>query len=305
MIEFNMNFRRIVNVMTVDERGSCDEYTKIIKFMENNKVNQSDISLQQLEDYLPEVKLGGQYSPELCVPKERVAIIFPVRNREQHLRIMLRNLHPFLIRQQRDYRIFVIEQSEKGAFNRGKLLNIGYTIALNNKYTCFFFHDVDLIPENNNNIYKCESNPVHFSAANQKYHYKLVTHVDECSVIKLPYANYFGGIAAMTSDQFTKANGFSNLYQGWGAEDDDIYARITNSGMNVTRKSLKIARYTALAHKSNRYHKNYKNNLNLWKKAFKTYKSNATYKLDGLNTLKYETVRYEEFKLYTNIIVNI
>lgn len=44
--------------------------------------------------------------------------------------------------------IYVIEQSNDGRkFNRGKLLNIGFNIALKDGCEVFVFHDVDLIPD--------------------------------------------------------------------------------------------------------------------------------------------------------------
>lgn len=41
----------------------------------------------------------------------------------------------------------------------------------------------------------------------------------------LPYPQYFGGVSALTPDQYLKMNGFPNEYWGWGGEDDDIAAR--------------------------------------------------------------------------------
>ncbi len=46
--------------------------------------------------------------------------------------------------------------------------------------------------------------------------------VFEC---RLPYKQYFGGVSAMSKEQFQKINGFPNNYWGWGGEDDDIYNR--------------------------------------------------------------------------------
>ena len=42
---------------------------------------------------------------------------------------------------------------------------------------------------------------------------------------RLPYDNYFGGAAVFTAEQFKRINGFSNLFWGWGGEDDDSYNR--------------------------------------------------------------------------------
>lgn len=39
------------------------------------------------------------------------------------------------------------------------------------------------------------------------------------------YYNYAGGVVAMNKHNFRKINGYSNLYWGWGNEDDDFSAR--------------------------------------------------------------------------------
>lgn len=39
---------------------------------------------------------------------------------------------------------------------------------------------------------------------------------------RLPYKDIFGGVSALTKDQFIKVNGFSNEFWGWGGEDDDM-----------------------------------------------------------------------------------
>lgn len=42
---------------------------------------------------------------------------------------------------------------------------------------------------------------------------------------RLRYKGYFGGVTALTKDQFFQVNGFSNAYWGWGGEDDDLRIR--------------------------------------------------------------------------------
>ncbi len=39
-----------------------------------------------------------------------MAIIIPIRDREEHLRLLLAHMHPFLQKQQLNYGIYVIEQ---------------------------------------------------------------------------------------------------------------------------------------------------------------------------------------------------
>jgi len=39
------------------------------------------------------------------------------------------------------------------------------------------------------------------------------------------YSDLVGGALALTPTQVVQTNGYSNLYWGWGAEDDDMYMR--------------------------------------------------------------------------------
>ena len=50
----------------------------------------------------------GVNSPATCYPHRRTAILIPFRNREEHLKILLRHLHKILIKQKVEYGIYVI-----------------------------------------------------------------------------------------------------------------------------------------------------------------------------------------------------
>ncbi len=72
-------------------------------------------------------------------------------------------MHQFLRKQENFidyYSIFIIEPTQEIKFNRALLLNIGYLEALkdNKDFTCFIFHDVDMLPENELNYYACDLN---------------------------------------------------------------------------------------------------------------------------------------------------
>ena len=49
---------------------------------------------------------------------------------------------------------------------------------------------------------------------------------------RLPYFEYAGGVISFTPEQFQAINGFSNVFFGWGGEDDDLrrrFVRITKN----------------------------------------------------------------------------
>jgi beta-1,4-galactosyltransferase 1 len=88
-----------------------------------------------------------------------VAIIVPYRNRYKNLKAFLRYMHTYMMRKQLEYGIYLIEPSGELIFNRALLINIGYKEALKDypDWNCFVFHDVDLLPESDENLYECHS----------------------------------------------------------------------------------------------------------------------------------------------------
>lgn len=66
---------------------------------------------------------------------------------------------------------------------------------------------------------------------------------------RLPYSSLFGGVSAMTVEQFKAVNGYSNSFWGWGGEDDDMSNRLKHVGYYIARYPVNIARYTMLSHR--------------------------------------------------------
>ena len=58
--------------------------------------------------------------------------------------------------------------------------------------------------------------------ADKVYFYLVSLSLSFC---RRPYDNYFGGVTAISSEQFEQINGFSNIFWGWGSEDDDFLER--------------------------------------------------------------------------------
>ncbi|CAG2110787.1 unnamed protein product [Medioppia subpectinata] len=74
------------------------------------KVLTKSPSFDELEEEMPELESGGRYRPRECRARHRMAIIIPYRDREEHLRTFLLNIHPMLERQQLDYGIYIVEE---------------------------------------------------------------------------------------------------------------------------------------------------------------------------------------------------
>ncbi|KAL7835790.1 hypothetical protein SRHO_G00281370 [Serrasalmus rhombeus] len=294
------NLSYLVNVHSKDDIPYCPKKSRLIGGPIHVSFR-SGLTLAQIERKNPLVVRGGRYRPPDCEARHRTAIIIPHRNRENHLKFLLYYLHPFLQRQQLNYGIYVIHQAGNYTFNRAKLMNVGFREAMREEdWDCLFFHDVDLIPEDDRNTYTCDQNPKHAAIAMDKFGYKL------------PYKMYFGGVSALTPLHYLKMNGFPNNYWGWGGEDDDIGIRVSLAGMTITRPSLKVGRYKMIKHKHDQGNEvnpkrivfvggAWRGQLDLTLLA----KTRQTWKLDGMNSVDYEVVSREYLPLYTNITVNI
>ncbi|XP_070784294.1 beta-1,4-galactosyltransferase 2-like [Enoplosus armatus] len=231
---------------------------------------------------------GGRYRPPDCISKQKVAIIIPFRNRHEHLNHWLYYLHPILMRQQLDYGVYVINQDGEGVFNRAKLMNAGYVEALKEyDYECFVFSDIDLVPIDDRNLYRCFNNPRHLAVAMDKFNFRL------------PYNTYFGGVSSLSKEQYLKINGFPNTYWGWGGEDDDIYRRIFFRGMSISRPDSVLGKYKMIKHERDLHNEpNPKNPGKLTKTQWNMDK-------DGINSLNYKVKEIVKDVLYTFINVDI
>lgn len=73
---------------------------------------------------------------------------------------------PGLQRQQRDFTVFILEQTAELRFNRGALLNAGFLLLGGSDYDHFAFQDVDTIPTEAGNIqyeYPAGAAPLHLT----------------------------------------------------------------------------------------------------------------------------------------------
>uniref|UniRef100_A0A9J7Z9Z3 Beta-1,4-galactosyltransferase n=1 Tax=Cyprinus carpio carpio TaxID=630221 RepID=A0A9J7Z9Z3_CYPCA len=246
------------------------------------------VTLDLVRSENPALQPGGRFKPTDCIAQQKVAIIIPFRNRDEHLKYWLYYLHPILQRQKLDYGIYVINQDGEDIFNRAKLLNIGYAEALKEyDYNCFVFSDVDLIPMDDRNFYKCYNQPRHLSVSMHKFGFRL------------PYVQYFGGVSSLSKEQYLKINGFPNNYWGWGGEDDDIFNRVASKGMSISRPDGIIGRCRMIRH--DRDKQNDPNPQRFDRIAH----TRETMARDGINSLTYKVVKIEKDQLFTKITVDV
>ncbi|XP_066293590.1 beta-1,4-galactosyltransferase 2-like [Branchiostoma lanceolatum] len=239
-----------------------------------------------------DVPLGGKWRPpttDQSVTSEKIAILVPYRDREEHLKTFLSYIHPFLQRQGRQYGIYVIEQhGDEPLFCKGLLFNIAFNAALDDDdYDCFIFHDVDLIPEDDRNLYTCRDSPRHLSVAIDKFNYTL------------PYEQLFGGVTALKTSHYRQLNGYSNLFCGWGGEDDDMFKRLYRHKLRVSRPDKDVARYKMLRHSQTplnpaRY--------SLLKTSMKRASEDG---LSSLETMGYQITSTSRKRYFSHILVNI
>ncbi|XP_008274505.1 beta-1,4-galactosyltransferase 1-like [Stegastes partitus] len=247
------------------------------------------LTLEEVKNKIsPFLQEGGRYKPPDCTALQKVAIIIPFRNRDEHLKHWLYFLHPILMRQQLDYGVYVINQDGDGVFNRAKLMNAGYLEVLKEyDYDCFVFSDVDLVPLDDRNIYRCFNSPRHLAVAMDKFNFHL------------PYTTYFGGVSSFFKDQFLKINGFPNSYWGWGGEDDDIYKRVIFRGMTVSRPDTVTGKYRMIKHNRDLHNEPNPKNPD------KLRHTQRTMDKDGINSVAYTVKETVKHALYTFITVDI
>lgn len=212
-----------------------------------------------------------------------ICIIVPFRDREEHLSKFAPHMKQMLEKESLSYDILLVEQTPEKAFNRAKLLNVGYDIS-KGKYKNYIFHDVDMLPVDTKASYALVNVPTHYAAIVEQFGWSLA------------YQNYVGGVTAFDPESFEKINGFSNKYFGWGAEDDDMFRRCQARNIAFNRRNNM---YASLSHERPIDQTLYQENLKLlenWENRVEE---------DGLSTLEYKILDSEKTELYEKIRVEI
>jgi hypothetical protein len=257
-----------------------------------------------------ELKPGGLWIPTLKNKKsvacrlndlDNIVFIVPFsRSRIANLNLFLINMHSYLqnYKYKFIYRILIVEQviiNNSILFNKGRLINAAVKYVLKNyKQTdCIILHDVDLIPNDlEKNDYRCRQMPWHLS---NKVHF--------ISTNQVRVYNQFltGGVLVLRPDHLLVSNGFSNMFFGWGGEDDSFTLRLFQSGLCIMRPVLlndALSPFLMLSHARSRQNKQRFDQL------INTFIEKD---LDGLNNIENLT-RIDQVELYstfTHLLVSV
>lgn len=161
----------------------------------------------------------------------KLAVIVPYRDREEQLETFIEEITNYLDSTlNSEYIIIVAEQLDSKKFNRGKLLNIGFLKAVEEGCDYVVFHDVDMLPEDVD--YSYENKPLQIAN----------TFIDDGEFTREIQRNYFGGVTLFPVEDFQKINGYSNLYKGWGFEDDDLLERCRKENIELKVEKYRVPR---------------------------------------------------------------
>jgi hypothetical protein len=169
--------------------------------------------------------------------QRRLALVVPYRDRADQIAAFLPWIHDYFRFDKHDrhirYHVHVVEQADDLPFNRGALLNAAARLIGDDAdYLCA--HDVDMLP-----VWADYAWPDH--PARLGWHGR---------VFQEDPLRYFGGVVAMSLDDYRRVNGYSNGYWGWGFEDLDLQMRVVHAGLSMERRD---GNYRVLRHPHHGY----------------------------------------------------
>jgi len=156
----------------------------------------------------------------------KLGIIVPYRNRYPQLIQFKTHLKNYLSDKNIKYELIVVEQDNGNAFNRGKLLNIGFIYAKKLRCDYVVFHDVDMLPIDVD--YSYYDIPLHMAT-------ELLT---TYKFKRIVFDEYFGGVTLFPVEYFEQVNGYSNKYWGWGYEDTELLFRCQQEKIPLNTKEI-------------------------------------------------------------------
>jgi hypothetical protein len=155
---------------------------------------------------------------------KKLGVVVPFRDRYNHLPIFIKHMKDYLKKQNIPFEIVVVNQDNGKQFNRGSLLNIGFTKVKDLGCKYVVFHDVDMLPIDVD--YSFTDKPIHL-ATNFKNQNREI------------FEEYFGGVTLFPLYDFKLIDGYSNKYWDWGYEDTDLLYRCEKHDIQLDNHKIK------------------------------------------------------------------
>ena len=157
---------------------------------------------------------------------KKLEVIVPYRDRQEELEKFIPGICEFLTYHNIDFHITVVNQLLAAQFNRGKLLNVGF-LETHQDSDYSVFHDVDVYPVIYNGepvsgyeLMDVDGVSVEWHGT-PNYHY----HQGAWSILN-PGKRSAGTICKIDNITYSAVNGHSNMFWGWGYEDNDLFYRL-------------------------------------------------------------------------------
>jgi hypothetical protein len=179
---------------------------------------------------------------------KKLLVIFPERNRTEHQKIIIPYIKKYLDLRNIKYKIIIVHQDNEIRFNKGILMNIGFKYAVNNNldfdYICL--HDIDMIPFSPilSDVLKNDTSFYYYKNDEPNYYYTdtirrpfgtIYSTKLEKQFVHTPENQYdqLGGVVIMNRDVYEQINGFSNIFENWGQEDNNLTNRSRQKNINI------------------------------------------------------------------------
>jgi hypothetical protein len=214
------------------------------------------------------------------LPKsKKIAILIPFREqtgqeRHRELSVLLETLLPYGQKVSEEdgtsFKVYVVEQSATGHFNRGALMDVGFREAeqFYGKDFTAVAQDCDFVPDDRMIQWysRYGDGPIH-----------LASYV---------YCPGFGGVTAFRDDQYKAMDGYSHAMWGWGGEDDDAMDRWMSESDRIVLAPNSGERFKDLGKSEDRARDKatYDKSMQVWKRD----NQDQNWVREGLAGLKYK-----------------
>jgi len=125
-----------------------------------------------------------------------------------------------------------------------------------------------------------------------------------------PYGTDFGGVTMLRPNHYIKVNGMSNLFWGWGREDDDMQFRVQRANFTVAKPiNYDDARYKMIPHQHPWIFRNFKLRDSttdvryLPPEYLVKYRQRSIY--EGVNSVDYQLVSQEAHSSHTHLKIEL